>query len=253
MEKRVLHFDVLSGISGDMTVGALLDLDDKVTFQDILHELEKINLHHYKIKANNTMKNGIKGTKFDVVIEEHEHEHVPNHNSYKKIIELIDKSELNDNVKELSKKMFLIIGEAEAKIHNTTLDEVHFHEVGAIDSIVDIVGVAICIDKLDIDLITSSHVHVGTGFVKSQHGVIPVPAPATLEILKGVPIYSKGIRSELVTPTGATILKTLASTFEDLQDIEIEKIGYGHGTKDLEITNTLRVVLGKKKQNFLKK
>ncbi len=288
MSKKIFYFDILSGISGDMTIGALLDLDHGISFEILTEELKKLNLKGYKLTTNKTQKNGITGTKFDVVLEcegvnnshdTHEHEHIhdhhhddnhghmhdhnqdhshneetnSNHNvehhhrTYKDIVEMIDKSELNNNVKNLSKQIFLNIGLAEAKIHDKTLDEVHFHEVGAIDSIVDIVGVAICIDKLKVDEIISSPVHVGTGFVKSQHGVIPVPAPATLEILKGVPVYSKGIRSELVTPTGAAIVKTLADDFGTLPEMTIEKIGYGHGTKDLEITNTFRVVLGEKK------
>lgn len=282
MEKNILYFDVLSGISGDMTIGALLDLNTGITIEHLESELNKLNFEGYKIIAKRTKKNGITGTKFDVILHEHKHEHEHehghihehehshthehehtnnnkkqqshkshnhshNHRSYKDIIKLIDESSLNDNIKKMSKEMFLNIGLAEAKVHDNTLEEVHFHEVGAIDSIVDIVGVAICIDALNVDEILFSSIPVGTGFVNSQHGVIPVPAPATLEILKGIPIYSKGIKSELVTPTGATIIKTLSKEFVNLPELIIEKIGYGHGTKDLEITNSLRVVLGKKK------
>ncbi len=300
MDKKILYFDILSRISGDMAIGALLDLDENIDINMLDVELNKLNLEGYKITSKKTQKNGITGTKFDVLIDtetsdlkaehihehdhghEHHHEHTHKHDhdhdhghkhdhdhdhdhghthehnhehhthehhhrSYKDIIELIESSSLKDSVKMLSKEIFLNIGLAEAKVHDKSLDEVHFHEVGAIDSIVDIVGAAICIDAIGVDEIISSPVHVGTGFVKSQHGVIPVPAPATLEILKGVPVYSKGIRSELVTPTGAAIIKTIATDYLSLPEIVIEKIGYGHGTKDLEITNSLRVVLGKKK------
>ncbi len=321
MDKKILYFDILSGISGDMAIGALLDLNEKLDINMLEIELNKLNIEGYKITSKKTQKNGITGTKFDVLLDsekwdvehehlhehkhdhdhghshshdhehphEHDHEHPHEHDhehshkhehphghvngnshehdhgqkhkhdhgqqhkhehhhrSYKDIIEIIETSSLNENVKKLAKDIFLNIGLAEAKVHDKSLDEVHFHEVGAIDSIVDIVGAAVCIDALDVDEIVASPVHVGTGFVKSQHGVIPVPAPATLEILKGVPIYSRGIRSELVTPTGAGIIKSIAKDYLSLPEMVIEKIGYGHGTKDLEITNSLRVVLGKKK------
>ncbi len=306
MDKKILYFDILSGISGDMTIGALLDLNENIDIDMLEVELSKLNIEGYKITSKKTQKNGITGTKFDVLLDSesnvfetvhkhahkghaHKHDHSHDHNhshdhdhshghdhshdhdhsnnhihahvhnhdnghshehhhrSYRDIVELIDRSSLKENVKKLSKDIFLNVGLAEAKVHDKSLDEVHFHEVGAIDSIVDIVGTAICIDALGVDEIISSPVHVGTGFVKSQHGVIPVPAPATLEILKGVPIYSRGIRSELVTPTGAAIIKTIARDYLSLPEMVIEKIGYGHGTKDLEITNSLRVVIGKKK------
>ncbi len=288
MRKKILYFDILSGISGDMAIGALLDLCCDMDLDKLNRELKKLNLDGYSIRAAKTQKNGISGTKFDVVLDnaeqqqhnhshdylhdhlhDHNHEHAHSHTheveiecdnnhlhehhhrSYGDIIFLIESSDLNENVKKLAKDIFLNIGLAEAKIHDKDLNEVHFHEVGAIDSIVDIVGVAICIDALNVDEILSSSVHVGTGFVKSQHGVIPVPAPATLEILKNVPVYSRGIRSELVTPTGAAIIKTLVKDYCTLPEMAIDKIGYGHGTKDLEITNTLRVILGEKKTEIL--
>jgi uncharacterized protein (TIGR00299 family) protein len=161
---------------------------------------------------------------------------------------IIEKAELSERVKKLSKEMFLHVAKAEAKIHDKPLNEVHFHEVGAVDSIVDIIGAAICIDLLDIDEIIATPIHTGTGFVKCAHGKIPVPAPATLEILKGMPVYSTGIRSELVTPTGAAIAKTLVQKFDDRPEMSIERVGYGLGTKDLEISNLLRMSIGKKKQ-----
>ncbi len=251
MKNKILYFDILSGISGDMAIGALLDLG--IDINVLKTELSKLKIEGFSLSAKKTQKNGITGTKFDVILNEHNHKHDEHHThehhhrTYTDIINIIDSSELNENVKKLSKDMFLEIGLAEAKVHDKSLEEVHFHEVGAIDSIVDIVGVAICIDILSPEEIISSPVHVGTGFVKSQHGVIPVPAPATLEILKGLPIYSNGVRSELVTPTGATIIKTLATDFTNMPEVIIDKIAYGHGSKDLEITNTLRVVMFKKK------
>ncbi len=293
MEKRVLYFDCLSGISGDMTIAALLDLG--VDKDEFLAELKKINIDGYRIEIKKGQKNGISGTDFNVILNNddnhdhhhdhkhthnHDHDHTHNHthdyeythdhnhthahdHSHNKeshhhghshvhrnlhdIEHIIDDSDLNERVKEISKKIFGYVAASEAKIHDKPIEEVHFHEVGAVDSIVDIIGAAICIDMLNVDEIYSSYLHVGTGFVNCAHGRIPVPAPATLDILKGIPIYSKGIRSELVTPTGAAIIKALAKDFIPMPEMIIDEIGYGLGKKDLEITNALRVVLGKKK------
>ena len=266
--KNILYFDCLSGISGDMTIGALLDLG--VDQGKFIEELNKINIEGYEISINRAQKNGITGTKFDVILENtqhhdhdhhhshgdthghshehsHDHSHDHDHRNLHRIEKIIEESTLNANVKELSKKIFTYVAKAEAKVHDKPLEEVHFHEVGAVVSIVDIIGTAICIDLLNVDEIHASHIHVGTGFVKCAHGNIPVPAPATLEILKGIPVYSTGVRSELVTPTGAAIIKALAKEFAPMPEMTVEKIGYGLGTKDLEITNVLRISMGKKK------
>ncbi len=283
MEERILYLNCLSGISGDMTIGALLDLGlDQEAF---LAELEKVRLEGYRLKIEKNQKNGITGIDFDVIIEKagallhdhpnknhsshdhgHDHEHHSHgahpghdhshevedhhHRNLKDIEKLIDDSALAEPVKNMSKEIFMHVAQAEAKIHDKPIDQVHFHEVGAIDSLVDIIGVAILIHQLNPDRIMSSPLHIGTGFVQCAHGRIPVPAPATLEILKGIPVYSTGIRSELVTPTGAAIVKVLAEEFMEIPMMEIEKIGYGLGTKDLEITNVLRVLVGKKKVNY---
>ncbi|SDC47222.1 MULTISPECIES: nickel pincer cofactor biosynthesis protein LarC [unclassified Candidatus Frackibacter] len=250
--ERILYFDSLSGISGDMTIGALLDLG--VDEDEFLEELKKINIDGYEIKVEEDKKKGITGINFDVILADHDthsqdnHNHHHAHRNLYDIEKIIDESELNEDVKELSRRIFKLVAQAEAVVHAKPIDKVHFHEVGAVDSIVDIIGAAICIDKLGVDKIYSSPLHVGTGFTKCAHGKIPVPAPATLEILKDVPIYSKGIKSELVTPTGAAIIKTLAQDFTTFPQMSVEKIGYGLGNKDLEIANLLRVVLGKKKR-----
>lgn len=253
MNEKILYFDCLAGISGDMTVGALLDLG--VEFDYLKNELSKLNIDGYNLESFKTQKNGITGTKFNVLLEHHHHHHDGHnhgehhhheHRNLSDIESIIDNSSLNDNIKELSKEMFLEVAKAEAKVHDKELNEIHFHEVGAIDSIIDIVGVAICIDKLAVETIYFSKIHLGTGFVHCAHGNIPVPAPATVEILKGVPVYSTGVNSELTTPTGACIVKTLSKGYSSLPEIEIEKIAYGLGTKDLPITNLLRVYLGKK-------
>jgi len=287
MEKRILYFDCFSGISGDMTIGALLDLGiDQDLF---LAELNKIHLDEFEIEIKRGLKKGISGTDFTVHLthqehshEEHTHEHEDDHNHHEHthehhhdhshehehthehhhtekphdhahtrnlsdIYKIIDSSDLSEYVKTASKKIFLIVAEAEAKIHAKTIDEVHFHEVGAVDSIVDIIGAAICVEMLQIDEIQCSDINLGSGFVHCEHGVFPVPAPATLEILKGVPVYSKNAKKELTTPTGAAILKALCSEFGSLPEFIIEKIGYGLGKRDMETPNVLRVIVGKKK------
>jgi len=167
-----------------------------------------------------------------------------NHRHLRHIKHLIDTSSIDSKAKDLSTRIFDCIAQAESKVHNRPIEEIHFHEVGAVDSIVDIVGTGICLSLLDIDTVCSSPLHLGTGFVKSTHGTIPVPAPATVEILKGIPVYSTGIKGELVTPTGAAIIKTLAREFISLPPMTIDKIGYGTGKKKFKIPNALRVFLG---------
>ncbi len=182
---------------------------------------------------------------------EHSHSHSSGtehiHRNFNDIKNLINQSVLSQKVKDLSIDIFAKVAEAEAKVHNKEINEVHFHEVGAVDSIVDIVGTAILIEMLNPDHIYASPVSLGTGFVDAAHGRIPVPAPATIEILKDVPVYSSGVKGELVTPTGAAIIKTLAEEFMPLPELEISKIAYGAGKKDFEITNLLRVYQAKKK------
>jgi len=271
--EKILYFDINSGISGDMTIGALLDLDiDQNEFKE---ELKKLKLDEYRLEITRQKKNGITGTDFKVILNKstghhnhghnhdhsaslsdcnnhshksshsHHHSHNRNFNDIKK---LINNSDLSDAVKELSITIFEKVARAEAKVHDKDISQVHFHEVGAVDSIVDIVGTAILIEMLNPDHIYSSKIPLGTGFVNADHGNIPVPAPATIEILKDVPVYSNGIKSELVTPTGAAIIKTLAEEFISLPELNIEKIGYGTGKKELEITNVLRVYQAKKKE-----
>jgi len=239
MEERILYFDCFSGISGDMTIAALLDLG--IDHKEFMDELEKINISGYAVEVNNGLKNGISGTDFNVTID-HKHDH--HHRNLNDIKKIIHDSELNNKVKNISENIFTVLAEAESKVHNKTVDEIHFHEVGAIDSIVDIIGTAICIDILSPDRILSSPLHLGSGFVKCAHGTLPVPAPATMELLSDIPVYSTGIKSELVTPTGAAIIKVLCDDFVSLPALTIEKSGYGLGKRELEIPNLLRVIKG---------
>lgn len=258
---NILYLDLFAGISGDMTLGAFLDLGVKE--EVLLDGFKKLNLEEeYEVKIEKVVKNGISGTKVNIILEEHhhhdhddhdhEHEEEHHHHEHRNLFDiekLIDESSLKEDIKDLSKRIFRHVALAESKVHNEPLDKIHFHEVGATDSILDIVGTAICLSELDVDRIISSPVHTGTGFVNCQHGIIPVPVPATMEILKTckIPTYSKGINNELVTPTGAAIVAELVDEFMYLDNVEIEKIGYGAGDRDLEIPNMVRMVLGKKK------
>ncbi|MBN7572917.1 MULTISPECIES: nickel pincer cofactor biosynthesis protein LarC [Clostridium] len=177
-------------------------------------------------------------------VHNHSGNHEHHHRNLKDIENIINSSDLSEKVKNLSLNMFMRVAEAEAKVHGKTLYEVHFHEVGAIDSIVDIVGAAICLDYLKVDKIMASHVQVGGGFVKCAHGLMPVPAPATVEILKGIPINVGVVQFETTTPTGAAILAENVQEFTSKMDFSIKKIGYGIGHRDLDIPNVLRVYLG---------
>ena len=248
--EKILYFDCFSGISGDMTIGALLDLG--IDREQFLSELKKLDIDGYEIEIKKAQKNGITGTDFNVHINHHHHDHEEHHHHHDHrnlhdIEHIIDHSTLEASIKDLSKRIFRIVAEAEAQVHGKSIDEVHFHEVGALDSIIDIVGTAICIHMLDIEEIHASPLHVGSGFVECAHGIIPIPAPATLEILKNVPIYNEGIRSELVTPTGAAIIKALSSDFGEIPPMVVEALGYGLGKRDLAIPNMLKVYMGVKK------
>lgn len=259
---KILYYDCFAGISGDMNLGAMIDLG--VDQEYLLNELAKLRLEsEYEIKIEKKIKNGIHGVKVDVILkchedhnheqnhhhehEHHQHEHSHNyhhvHRNLGDIESIINDSGLNDNVKKMSIDMFKEVARAESKVHGKDLYEVHFHEVGAIDSIVDIVGAAICIDYLKPDKIMASHIEVGGGFVKCAHGLMPVPAPATVEILKGIPIKVGRVNFEMTTPTGAAILASNVESFVERTEFTIDKIGYGLGTRELEIPNVLRVYL----------
>lgn len=245
MEERILYFDIVNGISGDMTIAALLGLG--ISKEIFLEEIKKLNLgDEFNINIQEKNESGIVGIKVEVITKE-----VNTHRHLSDIYEIIDKSSLNDSVKENAKKIFMVIAEAEAKVHGTTIDKIHFHEVGAIDSIVDVVSACILVDLLCVDKIYATTVPVGSGFVKCDHGLMPVPAPATIEILKGVPIKLNTVKGECTTPTGAAIIKTLCDDFVDVLELEVKQIGYGMGHKKFEIPNILRSVLGVKKEEFI--
>ncbi len=250
---KTLYFDCSSGISGNMTLGALTDIigDEKY----LLEELKKLHIDGYHIEISKKVKNGITGTYIDVILENEEHHHHHNeeehhhhheHRNLEDINKIIDNSVLDEKVKELSKKIFMRVAKAESKVHNKPLNEVHFHEVGAIDSIIDIVGTAILINKINPDRIISSVVNDGYGFIECAHGTMSVPVPATSEIFANSEVKFRqiDIDTELVTPTGAAIIAELAESFTTLPTMEIQKIGWGTGSKELKIPNVLKVYYG---------
>lgn len=237
---KTAYFDCFSGISGDMIIGALVDLGLDIKYLE--KGLKKLKLKNYKIEAGKIVKNGITATKFDTIIKNANHHH--EERNLKEINRIIDDSKLNNEMKNIIKKIFHKIAAAESKIHDKPLNEIHFHELGAIDTIIDVAGAVIGFKKLGIERVYCSKLNVGSGFAEFSHGKWPVPAPATAEILKGIPIYNNNIEAELVTPTGAAIITALASKFGEIPLMKVEKIGYGAGTKDLGQPNVLRVFLG---------
>lgn len=250
---KILYYDCFSGISGDMNLGAMLDLG--IPKEKLLQALSALRLDdEYNIKITGDSRKGITGTRVDVELVNTGTK--TKARTYKDIKKIIEEATLSARVKKISLDIFDQIARAEAKIHGRKIDEVHFHEVGAVDSIIDIVGAAVCLDLLSVDKVKASAVELGGGFIKCQHGILPVPAPATAEILKGIPVKSGRVQSEATTPTGAAILASNAEEFTDKINFNIEKIGYGIGRKDWEIPNVLRVYLGeeckeKKKHNNL--
>ena len=283
---KILYYDCFAGISGDMNLGAMIDLGVDAEF--LKSELQKLKLEGYEIQISQQQRKGITGTQVEVLLtgDEHIHhhghghghghhghshghhhgissiferlkrriipeyykalesEHHHEHRNLNDIEKIICESALSDNVKTMSMNIFRMVAQAEAKIHGKPLEEVHFHEVGAVDSIVDIVGAAICIDFLRPDRIIASPVEMGGGFVNCAHGRFPVPAPATLEIMQGKPMKSGAVPFETATPTGVAILAALAGEFTEKPAFTILKTGYGIGHRDTEIPNVLRVCIG---------
>jgi uncharacterized protein (TIGR00299 family) protein len=235
---RIAYFDCFSGISGDMTVGALLDLG--VSLEHLKSELEKLRLPGWDVFLGRRVRAGISAADFDVRAEDDAPER-----GFTQIKEIIERSDLSPWVKERAIAVFRRLGEAESKVHDTTIDKIHFHEVGAIDCIIDICGACIGLEALKIEKIVASPLPQGYGFVRCAHGRMPVPTPATLEILRDCPTYSVDIEGELVTPTGAAILSTLAADWGRMPPLKPESIGYGSGKKDFgPRPNLLRVVVG---------
>ena len=271
---KILYFDCFSGISGDMTMGALLDAGGDA--EALKRDLALLNLGDaFHLHIHKALKNGVMCTHVDVATDhvhdhdhghehdhdhdhihdhehnhdhvhehdhEHHHEHV--HRGLSDVVGVIDASGLRPEVKETARRIFTTLARAEAKMHGTTVDEVHFHEVGAIDAIVDVVGAAILIDQLKPDRIVCSKVNVGSGYVQCAHGLFPVPAPAVAEILRGKPSFMGPGKGELCTPTGAAIVSTLCEEFGRMPVMEVDSVGYGAGQREMETLNALRVFIG---------
>ena len=245
-DMKICYFECFSGASGDMLLGALLGTGiDQDWFISELNKLEKIK-DEFEVKVSTVTKKGISATDADVILKHHEH----HHRGLKEITEIINFSGIKQEAKDLALRIFTCLAEAEAKVHNTDINHVHFHEVGAIDAIVDIVGFSILFTSLNIDKVVVSSVNTGSGFVKAAHGVLPVPAPATLEIIKNAkwPISTQiDIGSEALTPTGAAILASIKTEYGGMPEFSIiDNVSYGSGKKDFEnIANVVRVTIGK--------
>ncbi len=235
---RIAYLDCASGISGDMTLGALVDVG--VELEAIQKGIDSLGLPSCRLTIEEVQRHGFRAGNLTV---QHEPEHV--HRHLHNITEMIDGSVLTDHQKKTAKDIFTRLAKAEAKVHGSTIEKVHFHEVGAVDSIADIVGAAIGFDLLDVDRIVCSPLPTGHGFIQIAHGRCSVPAPATAELLTGIPLAPCNVEAELTTPTGAAIVATLAAEFGPLPDMKIQTIGYGAGDKDFqEQANILRLIIG---------
>lgn len=242
---KIAYLDCMSGISGDMTLGALLDVG--VDLEQIQAGIDSLGLPSCRLRAEEAKRYGFRAVNLTV---EHEPEHAHRHLHH--ITHMIDGSTLTSRQKQLATDIFTNLAKAEAKVHGSTLEKVHFHEVGAVDSIADIVGAAIGFDLLQVDRVVCSPIPTGTGSIQIAHGRVSVPAPATAELLKGVPLAASDIEAELTTPTGAAIVATLASEFGPLPAMAIEEIGFGAGDKDFDShANVLRLVVGTARDDVL--
>ncbi len=237
---KILYYDCFAGISGDMNLAAMIDLG--VDADHLSSELSKLPVTGYTLKITKDQRHGIQGTKVEVELEGKE-KHA--HRNLHDVESIIEKSSLKKSIKDTSKAIFRRLAEAEAKVHRKSIKDIHFHEVGAVDAIVDIVGAAICYDSLKPDKVMASVIELGGGFARCSHGNLPVPAPATVEILKGIPVKKGSATFETTTPTGAAIIATLTEEFNDQVSTSIDHIGYGIGHKESdELPNVLRVFMG---------
>ncbi len=235
---RLAYLDCSSGVGGDMFLGACLDAG--LGAESLLAELAKLPLDAYEFKPERVRRAGLAGTQIEISASGTQpHRHLA------PIEQMIESSALSAGVKERSRRIFRRLGEAEARMHDQPIEKVHFHEVGAVDAILDVVGACVALEVLGIEELRSSPLNVGSGRVTAAHGSLPVPAPATAELLRGIPIYSSGVEAELVTPTGAAIVSTLASSFGPLPAMRVDQIGYGAGARELPgHPNLLRIFIG---------
>ena len=238
MNMRIAYFDCFSGASGDMILGSMIDAG--LSSRGLKEELDKLQIPAIHLKVKKVVKAGIAATQ---VIVEGRGEKRP-HRNLEEILRIVERSHVESEVKKKSKEIFQRIASVEAKIHRKPMETIHFHELGGLDSVVDIVGSVWGLGQIGVDAIHVSKINVGTGFARCEHGILPVPAPATLALMKGKPIYSSGVERELLTPTGAAILTSLGSQFGQMPPMKVEMIGYGAGRDDLSHPNVLRLIIG---------
>ncbi|MEH2938881.1 nickel pincer cofactor biosynthesis protein LarC [Oscillospiraceae bacterium 44-5] len=260
---KTLYLECKMGAAGDMLMAALYELLDQDQREEFLRTMNHLGLPGVEVAPVPAKTGGIAGTHMQVTVhgrEEHEHDHHHDHEhghdhehhhdhhhhhaTPGHIAELIDGLPLPQAVKDQARSVYAAIAQAEAQAHGCAVGDVHYHEVGALDAVADVTGVCYALHLLDVDCVTASPVHVGSGTVRCAHGIMPVPAPATAALLKGVPIYGGAIQGELCTPTGAALLKTFVQSFGPMGEMEVEKIGYGIGTKEFEQANCVRAFLG---------
>ena len=273
---KIVYFDCFAGISGDMILGSLIDLG--LDPEALTQELRKLPLDGYRLEFSRTKKAGIQAAQFKVILSGSHGEHLadsefkevdlPNasselhghhseshghadhqhgaqqHRSLHEILSVIERSGLSPQVKSTAMRIFNRLAEAEARVHGGSVDQVHFHEVGGVDAIIDITGAAIALELLGVEKVYASALHLGSGFVRMQHGLYPVPAPATANLITGVPAYTSEVKGELVTPTGAAIITTIASGFGPMPPMKTLAVGYGAGSRERDFPNVLRAFFG---------
>jgi uncharacterized protein (TIGR00299 family) protein len=245
---RIAYFDCPSGAAGDMIMAALVDAG--APFESLRDALGKLGLQGFTLERREVMKGAFRAAKVDVHVHDHDHAggdagHQHPERNLRSILDLIAASGLDARVKANAARIFSRLAEAEARVHGTTVDQVHFHDVGAVDAIVDITGACIGLHLLGVDAVHCSALPVGGGFVTGAHGRMPIPGPGTAELLKGFPVVDTGVKRELVTPTGAAILTTLAASAGAMPAMTVEAVGYGAGTMELETPNIIRVFVGR--------
>jgi uncharacterized protein (TIGR00299 family) protein len=234
---KILYIDLIAGASGDMFLGALIDAG--ASADTLSEQLAGLNLDEFQLQTKKVTKNGFQATKVDVMVGKQPSErHLP------EILEIIHQSSLPTSIQEKAGAIFQRLGKVEAQIHNKKLEEIHLHELGGTDTIVDITGTLLALDMLEISKIYASEIPVGRGFIEGAHGQIPLPAPATISLLQGLPIHGQEIKAELVTPTGAALLAALVEEFGPPPAMTLERVAYGAGTRDLPIPNLLRLLIG---------
>ena len=243
---KIAYFDTIAGVSGDMTLGAFISAG--LPLDELGREIGKLNLEGVELAASHLARSGITAVKVDVVISSQQ----THHRHLRDVYQMIDQSTLSTRVKNDAKNIFMEVAKAEAKVHNATIEQIHFHEVGALDSIVDIVGAAICLEKFGIDAVYSSPVKLGHGgFAETEHGKLPLPAPATIEILRQYPTVLTEIPHELTTPTGAAIIKAMSRGVLSTEQFKIQSIGYGAGAREFpQIPNLLRIIIAELPQVY---